>query len=62
MPRKVSDATENYTRLLFFELADEPVEVIMNVDEAECEKLFALLSEEKLGIFYTKTAIEFGTI
>ena len=46
----------------FFELADEPVEVIMNVDEAECEKLFALLSEEKLGIFYTKTAVEFGTI
>jgi len=46
----------------FFELADEPVEVIMNVDEAEREKLFALLSEENLGIFYTKTAIEFGTI
>ena len=46
----------------FFELAEEPLEVIMNVTEAECEKLFALLSEEKLGLFYTKTAIEFGTI
>lgn len=46
----------------FFELADEPVEIIMNVDEETCEKLFALLDEEKLGLFYTKSAIEFGTI
>jgi uncharacterized protein len=46
----------------FFELADEPQEIIMNVSEIECEKLFALLNEEKLGLFYTKTAIEYGTI
>jgi PII-like signaling protein len=46
----------------FFELADEPLEIIMNVSEEECEKLFELLSEEKLGLFYTKTAIEYGTI
>lgn len=46
----------------FFELAEEPLEIIMNVSEAECEKLFTLLSEEKLGLFYTKSAIEFGTI
>lgn len=46
----------------FFELADEPLEIIMNVNEAECERLFALLSGEKLGLFYTKTAIEYGTI
>ena len=46
----------------FFELADEPLEVIMNVSETECKKLFALLNEEKLGLFYTKTAIEYGTI
>ncbi|KFL34610.1 MULTISPECIES: DUF190 domain-containing protein [unclassified Sulfurospirillum] len=46
----------------FFELADEPLEIIMNVNETECEKLFALLNEEKLGLFYTKTAIEFGTL
>ena len=42
----------------FFELADEPLEI----SEEECEKLFALLSEEKLGLFFTKTAIEYGTI
>lgn len=46
----------------FFELADEPLEIIMNVNETDCEKLFALLSEEKLGLFYTKTAIEYGTL
>ena len=46
----------------FFELADQPIEVIMNVSEEECAKLFAFLAEEKQGIFYTKTAIEFGTI
>lgn len=46
----------------FFELADEPLEIIMNVSEEECEKLFARLSEEKLGLFYTKTAIEYGTL
>ena len=46
----------------FFELADEPQEIIMNVNEAESEKLFALLSEAKLGLFYTKTAIEYGTL
>ncbi len=46
----------------FFELADEPLEIIMNVNEEACETLFALLKNENLGIFYTKTAIEFGTI
>ena len=45
----------------FFELADEPLEVIMNVSEEECEKLFALLNEERLGLFYTKSPIEYGT-
>ena len=46
----------------FFELADEPLEIIMNVSEAESEKLFTLLGEEKLGLFYTKIATEYGTI
>jgi len=46
----------------FFELADEPLEIIMNVDEETCEKLFNILKEEKLGLFYTKMAIEYGTL
>jgi PII-like signaling protein len=46
----------------FFELADEPLEIIMNVDEEACEKLFNVLKEEKLGLFYTKMAIEYGAL
>lgn len=46
----------------FFELADEPLEVIMNISEEECEKLFTLLNKEKIGLFYTKSAIEYGTV
>jgi len=46
----------------FFELADEPQEIIMNVSEEECKALFELLSHEKLGLFYTKTAIEYGSL
>jgi len=46
----------------FFDLADEPQEIIINVNETECEKLFSLLNKEKLGLFYTKTPIEFGTV
>ncbi|MDD3324134.1 MAG: DUF190 domain-containing protein [Sulfurospirillaceae bacterium] len=46
----------------FFELADQPVEIVMVVDEMQCEKLFKLLSQTKPSIFYTKTAIEYGTL
>jgi PII-like signaling protein len=46
----------------FFELADEPIEIIMNVSEEKSQALFALLETEKLGLFYTKTDIEYGTI
>ncbi|NCD11974.1 MAG: hypothetical protein EOL93_05440 [Epsilonproteobacteria bacterium] len=46
----------------FFELADEPIEIIMNVSEETCETLLSTLKEENLGLFYTKIAIEFGTL
>lgn len=46
----------------FFELAEEPIEILMNVSEEECQKLFQLLEKEKLGIFYTKADIEYGTV
>ncbi|ACZ11842.1 DUF190 domain-containing protein [Sulfurospirillum deleyianum] len=46
----------------FFELADEPLEIVMNVNEEQCDTLLAYLKEEKLGLFYTKIAIEFGTL
>lgn len=46
----------------FFELAEQPIEVIMNVSEEECATFFAFLAEEKQNIFYTKSSIEYGTI
>ena len=44
----------------FFELADQPIEVTMAVNEADVERLFARLKEEGINIFYVKTPIEFG--
>lgn len=46
----------------FFELTDEPIEIIFNVTEEQCHTLFTFLKKENLGLFYTKTAIEFGTL
>jgi PII-like signaling protein len=46
----------------FFELADQPLEIMMIADEEAFNTLFALLEEEKPALFYTKTAIEYGTV
>ncbi len=46
----------------FFELADQPVEVVMAVTEEEAERLFARLEDEGVHLFYVKTAVEFGTL
>lgn len=48
--------------ITFFELADQPLEIIMMVDEDTCTKLFDRLHVESPKLFYTKTAIEYGTI
>ena len=45
----------------FFELADQPLEVLVAVTQDEADRLFARLREEKLELFYVKTAVEFGT-
>lgn len=44
----------------FFELADQPLEVLVAVTEEEAARLFARLREEQLELFYVKTAVEFG--
>ena len=44
----------------FFELANEPVEVIMAVTAEEAAQLFERLRQERINIFYMKTPIEFG--
>jgi PII-like signaling protein len=59
-------ATEGYGRhrrihaARFIELADQPVELTMAVDTDECARVFALLEQEGLDLFYIKAPIEFG--
>ena len=44
----------------FFELAEQPVQVMMAVESADADRLFARLREERVDVFYIKTPIEFG--
>jgi PII-like signaling protein len=46
----------------FFELTDQPIEVVMAVTEEECERLFERLRAEKLHVFYVKAPVEFGML
>lgn len=45
----------------FFELAEQPLEVMMVVTNEECEQLFARIEKAGLEIFYSKVSVEFGT-
>ena len=44
----------------FFELSDQPIEVIMALSEADAERMFARLHEERINVFFVKTPIEYG--
>ena len=44
----------------FVELADQPVEITLAVSAANAERIFLLLEQEQIKIFYVKTPIEFG--
>ena len=46
----------------FFELADQPIEVVMALTEEETGRLFARLTAEGVHLFYVKAAVEFGTL
>ena len=46
----------------FFELADQPQEVLMAVTEEELQRLFGRLKTEGVHLFYVKTPVEFGTL
>ena len=46
----------------FFELADQPIEVVMAVTEEESQRLFARLEKENVHLFYVKTPVEFGEV
>src|SRR5450631_184347 len=46
----------------FFELADQPIEVVMAVTQDEAERLFERLRAENVNVFYVKTPVEFGVL
>ena len=46
----------------FFDLSEQPQEVVLAVTEEEADKLLAKLNEEAVKVFYTKTKIEFGML
>jgi len=46
----------------FFELADQPIEVVIAVTTEQSEQLFARLRSEGVHLFYVKTAVEFGVL
>jgi PII-like signaling protein len=46
----------------FFELADQPVSIVMIVTGDEADRLFDRLRQEKVRLFFTKVAIEFGML
>ena len=46
----------------FFELADQPQEIVMAVTEEEATRLFDFLIKEGVHIFYVKTPVEFGVL
>ncbi len=46
----------------FFELADQPIEITFALSEDEMTALFALLAQEPIRLFYTKTPIEYGVL
>ncbi len=46
----------------FFELADQPQEVIMTLTEDETNMFFAFLKKEGVHCFYVKSVVEFGVL
>ncbi|MBN1377932.1 MAG: DUF190 domain-containing protein [Gammaproteobacteria bacterium] len=46
----------------FFDLSDQPQEVVLAVTAEEADKLFEKINAEEIRVFYTKTKIEFGML
>ena len=46
----------------FFDLADQPLSVLMAVTVDESNRLFDRLKAEGVKVFYVKSAVEFGTL
>ncbi len=46
----------------FFELADQPLAIMVAGDEAACARLLQRIDDEDVALSYTKVAVEFGRI
>jgi PII-like signaling protein len=46
----------------FFDLADQPLEIVMAVSEADSDRVFTKLREEGVKLFYVKAPIQFGVL
>lgn len=46
----------------FFELADQPLMVLMVVTSEEADRLFQRLRAEAVRVFYVRTPVEFGSL
>ena len=46
----------------FFELAEQPMEVVMALSVDETDRLFERLKAEGVKVFYVKAAVEFGML
>ncbi len=46
----------------FFELADQPQEIVMVASKEQVDLLFDYLREEGVNLFYVKTPVEFGVL
>ena len=46
----------------FFELTDQPVEVVMAVTQEESDRLFERLRTANVRVFYVKCPVEFGEL
>jgi uncharacterized protein len=46
----------------FFELAEQPVQVVLALTEDETARLFARLEAEGVHLFYVKAPVEFGFV
>jgi len=56
------DSSGRFHSSHFFELADQPVEVSMILDEPAAQKMFEMLEREEISVFYVKAAVEFGAV
>lgn len=48
--------------ITLFDLAEQPVQVIMIVSAEERERLFQRLQQEKLRVFYVEQAVTYGML